>query len=375
MHLTKNFKLSKTILSSIILLIVLLSSASCKVFETVCNPCAVKEAGGEPVYVSVTHAENRRLPQNFEIKIEFDNDVFKKSAKINYSDEISKNYNHNKSVFGNEISVKCSLKASKVSPELPEDYELFLITLETKKSIPKSETNLKITAQDDFENESQNIIIKVDKPAGSKSAIGKSAAALTKLIPSQGSLSPEFNPNVNEYSLDVSYDTKDITFDTDARNSCGIDINRHKLRAAGSTTDVFITVKGSARGEKNIYHVAVNRADKPYGENSKSRRGSDPRSILKQIIPRKKSSKNRKNKHKKYDTDEDYDAENDDANSNSKIFKEMEINSKENSDNNKGKLYSIIVLSSVLCLYAAYLIIKKKKQIKIKKEVNKISKK
>lgn len=373
MHLKNNFKISKALLSSIILLISLVSSASCKVFETVCNPNFVKAInGGEYVYISVTHAETEKLPNNFEIKIEFDNDVFKKNAKIDYSEEISKNYRHSKSILGNEISVKCSLKASKNVPDIPEGQELFLVTLETKKSIPKSETNFKIMAEGDFEGETQNVPIKIERTDDEKFS-----PILTKLIPNQGTLSPEFNPNINEYTLSVGYDIKDIEFDVDSVNSAGININRHKLNAPGSETDIFITVKGDKRGNKNIYHVAVSRDEKPENENTNLRRSSK-NSILKQLMLGQKSSGNRNRKSqkdKKFDTDEDYDSEDDENGSGRSLFKEMSINRKENGNQDNEKLHSIIILSSILCLYVAYMLIKKKKHLKIKKLLNKIFKK
>ena len=349
MILKNNFKLTKTILLSIITIFSLISGVSCKVFETTCTPNAINESsGGETVLLSVTHGESCTLPQDFEIKIEFDNDVFKKSAKINYSDAINKNYRHNKSIFGNEISVKCSLKNAKNAPYVPENQEIFLITMESKKSIPKSQADFKITSEGDFGSEIQNISVRVEK-----SYSEKSSAVLTKLIPSQGNLSPNFNPNINEYSVNVPFDTKDIEFDIDSSNASGISINRHKLKAPGSETDIFITVKGEKRGEKNIYHISVSRDDKPDGENSKSKRNSrstGPAALLKRIMPGRKSSKSSKNKSGKYDLSEDDISEDDNENSNSKVFREMEINQKENSDNNKGKLYTIIILSSVLCL-------------------------
>ncbi len=373
MNFTNHFKLSKNIVLSIILILSLVSGALCKVFETVCNPDTIRENNsGEPVYLSVMHGKNGRLPENFEIKIEFDNEVFKKSAKINYSDEISKNYKHSKNLLGNVISVKCSLKASKTSPDIAENQELFLLTVETKKSIQKSETNFKIISEGNFESEAQSILVGIQK----ENSVNPSAL-LTKLIPNQGILTPKFNPNINEYSINVPYETKDIEFDVDSENSSGISVNRHKLKAAGSQTDIFITVKGHKRGDKNIYHITVERNEKPEGENSKSRRSSkitDPRNILNGMLPHNRSSKNGIRKSKKYDTDEDYSCEDGDS-SNSKMFKEMEINRKENERKSKGKLYSIIILSLFLCLCAAYWIIKKKKQIKIKKDVNKIPKK
>lgn len=374
MNLKNNLRISKTLLLLTMLLNFLVAGASCKIFEANCNPSSVKESsGGEPVYITVLHGENGNIPENFEVKIEFDGEVFKKNAKINYSDEIGKNYRHNKSIFGNEISVKCSLKAMKTAPYVAENQEIFLLTMEPKKYLPKSETSFKVISDGNFGSETEDIFIKIERTSSEKSS-----AILTTLIPSQGVLSPEFSPNVNEYSVDVPYDTKDIEFDVDASNASGISINRHKLKAPGSVTDVFITVKGEKRGDKNIYHIAVNRDDKPDGENAKSKHGlgkGNPADILKQMMTRGKSSGSRKYKSKKYDAEDDYSSEDDDNDSNSKIFKEMEINQKENDGKNNGKLYSIIILSSLLCAYAVYMIVKKKKRIKNKKELNKISKK
>lgn len=367
MNLKNNLKLSKTILLSIMLLISFVSSASCRTFEFLCTPNIIKDSNSnEPIHISVIQSESGPLPENFEIKIDFDNDVFKKNSKIDYCEEINKNYKHSKNMFGNEISIKFSLKSSKTAPDINKDQEIFMITMETKKSIPKSETNFKITMENDLENEIKDIPIKVEK-----SDCEKSSPALTKLIPRQGTLVPEFNPAVNEYSLNVPCDIKDIEFDVDSENSSEININRHKLNAPGSETDIFITVKGEKKGIKNVYHIAVRRDDIQENENIKSKRSSK-NSVLKQFMARGKSSENRKQKsqkNKKYDIDENNALEDNNENPDTKIFKEIEINRKESGDKNKGKLYSIIILSSLLCLYVVYMVIKKKK------ELNKSSKK
>lgn len=373
MNPKNNFKLSKTILSSIILLIYLISNAYCQIFEIVCSPNIINDSNAdEPMHISIMHGERGPLPENFEIKLEFDSDVFKKNSKVDYGEEINKDYQHNKSIFGNEMSIKCSLKPSRIAQNIPEKQELFLITAELKKSIPKTETNFKVTLESDLESETQYIPIKIEKSSSEKSTL-----TLKKLIPSQGALIPEFDPNITEYSLNVPYDIKDIEFDAGSENGSGININRHKLNAPGSETDILITVKGQKRGDKNIYHVTVIRDCTPESENSKSKLGFH-NSILKKFISSKKSSKSRRNKlnnSKKYDNEDD-EFEGDEKSSNAKVFKEMEMNQKENGNNkNQEKLYSIIVLSSLLCLYVTYLIIKKRKYPKNKKELNKTSKK
>ncbi len=376
MNLKNNFKLSKTILSSIILLIYLISNAYCQIFEIVCSPNIINDSNDdEPMYISIMHGEKGLLPENFEIKLEFDNDVFKKNSRIDYSEEINKNYRHSKNIFGNEISIKCSLKPSKSAPDTAENEDLLMITINPKKSISKTETNFKVTFESDLGSETQYIPMKIEKSFSEKSSL-----TLTKLIPSQGTLTPEFDPNITEYSLNVPYDAKDIEFDARSENGSSLSINRHKLNAPGAETDILITVKGQKRGDKNIYHVTVIRDCTPESENSKSKLGFH-NSILKKFISSKKSSKNgrkKSNNGKKYSIDEDDESEDNEKSSNAKVFKEMEMNHKENSNsNNKNqeKLYSIIVLSSLLCLYVAYMVIKKKKHLKSKKELNKISKK
>ena len=121
---------------------------------------------------------------------------------------------------------------------------------------------------------------------------------LKSLIPSAGKLSPKFNPNVFNYTIDVDSETNTIEFDLDTVDPEAYSkINRKRLGKAGSSTDITITVKSSnKRGFKQIYNILVNRSEK----------GAKPKKT--------KQSSNKKNKSKKErsSSDKDYKSKNDD---------------------------------------------------------------
>lgn len=96
---------------------------------------------------------------------------------------------------------------------------------------------------------------------------------LKSLSPSEGELNLPFDPNILDYSVDVSSDVKDITFDFTPRDpDCEVKVSRHKLSAAGKTTNIKITVRNKPKKTKLVYNIAVNRAAKP--ENPKKKRHS-----------------------------------------------------------------------------------------------------
>ena len=84
---------------------------------------------------------------------------------------------------------------------------------------------------------------------------------LINLSPSEGKLTPSFDPDITEYNLDVSGDTKSIDFNTyPANDYLNVKISRKKLFAPGKTTIVKIFVSNPwIRGLKKTYTVKVNR--------------------------------------------------------------------------------------------------------------------
>lgn len=87
-------------------------------------------------------------------------------------------------------------------------------------------------------------------------------ARLQKLVPSVGTLSPAFSPEVSEYSLRVSASTSSIKFQADPVDGASVKINRQSLLRAGETTDISITVTAADKKSKSQYFVSVKRSDK-----------------------------------------------------------------------------------------------------------------
>lgn len=90
-----------------------------------------------------------------------------------------------------------------------------------------------------------------------------SQAALRNLEPSQGSLSPDFSPDVHAYELRVPSDVDSVTFGADAFSGGTVTVSRRSLHAAGSDTLITITVTSEDRNSKAVYQVTVHREEAP----------------------------------------------------------------------------------------------------------------
>lgn len=96
-------------------------------------------------------------------------------------------------------------------------------------------------------------------------------AVLTKLVPSQGTLEPEFDPYIQEYLLQVGPEVEQILFELEAADGGTAKVNRKNLGKQGSTTQFIITVTSSDKKNKSQYMVNVTRGEKINEEsNSKS---------------------------------------------------------------------------------------------------------
>lgn len=97
--------------------------------------------------------------------------------------------------------------------------------------------------------------------------LGSSLCTLKTLSPSSGTFNLPFEPDKYSYFLDVPYDTKEIDFAFETENpESVVKISRHKLNAAGKTTDIKITVMNKKEKVKLVYLVRVQRAAKPTKE-------------------------------------------------------------------------------------------------------------
>lgn len=241
---------------------------------------------------------------------------------------------------------------------------------------------------------------------------------------SEGNLSPEFSPNIYEYTATVPYYTKQL--DVQAIPMCedlSVKINKRNLNINEGTVNVIVTVSNKSLGVKSVYTIKVSR-EKSMEDNSSnySHSNSSPKisnkkrpskvsagagKVLNEQInifePDKKSSKtkssksNRKKKKKSKnskkstkeaeESNENEDNEEntqDDNEENNQEDTENE-NALDDSDNNtslifkNSKIYWVITAVIFGCSVAIYLIIKfikSKKHFKNQeKDINNDSKK
>ena len=89
-----------------------------------------------------------------------------------------------------------------------------------------------------------------------------SDSALTALEPPEGALSPAFDPDIFDYTLEVPYASTSLVFDAVPAEGADVRVNRKNLGAPGSTTVFEFTVTAADGKTKSTYSVAVTRLKK-----------------------------------------------------------------------------------------------------------------
>ena len=89
-----------------------------------------------------------------------------------------------------------------------------------------------------------------------------SDSALTALEPPEGALSPAFDPDIFDYTLEVPYASTSLVFDAVPAEGADVRVNRKNLGAGGSTVDFEFTVTAADGETKTTYTVAVTRLKK-----------------------------------------------------------------------------------------------------------------
>ena len=89
-----------------------------------------------------------------------------------------------------------------------------------------------------------------------------SNSALLSLLPPEGALSPAFDPDIFDYTLEVPHACASLVFDAVPADGAGVRVNRKNLGAAGSTTVFEFTVTAADGKTKSTYTVAVTRLKK-----------------------------------------------------------------------------------------------------------------
>ena len=86
---------------------------------------------------------------------------------------------------------------------------------------------------------------------------------LKSLSTSYGNISPSFSPYITEYNLDVPYEINKVETYAEAEEpSTAVKINRKRLKAGGSTTEINITLTSADKKDKNKYTIYVHRGTK-----------------------------------------------------------------------------------------------------------------
>ena len=101
----------------------------------------------------------------------------------------------------------------------------------------------------------------------------KEKAKLTKLVPSAGSLSPDFSSDIYEYKMYVPYSVSSITFSEEHTGEGKVSVNRKNLGSGGSVSEFIITLKDES-GEKTLYKVLVTRGEYVRPSSGSTNKGS-----------------------------------------------------------------------------------------------------
>lgn len=208
---------------------------------------------------------------------------------------------------------------------------------------------------------------------------------LSSLKPNVGEISPAFNPEITEYSMNVSHDVKSIHFDASPlKSGLNVKVSRRNLCAAGQPTDIKIKVSNPAvKGLNKEYIVHVNRgaspakAKKEKTKKAKKQKSSRKKSDSKddwfdsldscednsEDEPAEESSSEESENEEEAENSE----QNDEENENSSESKAKTEEPKENiPGNNNLKTLAIITFCALATASttAAYFIIKKRKSSK-----------
>lgn len=87
-------------------------------------------------------------------------------------------------------------------------------------------------------------------------------ALLESLVPSAGELTPNFSPEITEYTLQVPYEVTQLTFDAKPKDNATVRVNRKNLGAAGMPITFILTVTSENGEAKTEYVVTATRGQK-----------------------------------------------------------------------------------------------------------------
>lgn len=232
---------------------------------------------------------NKKVNKNSYIELDFDNSVLQyKGVDLSETESFL-----NRTDFKIEKDVDSCRLLKRLNGKEKYSNMPQRIDFEFKIKDPFNAISSNITAKTKSCNDPYEDIFfqeKINIPENSK----VSNCKLKSLSSCEGTLSPEFNPDIQEYQMQVPCDTKEVNFNFEAlKSDLSVKINRSKLNAAGKDTKIKIEVSDKElKGFKRVYNIFVKREP----ENKKNT------SHLNRIFSDNKSSKklksNKTNKNK-----------------------------------------------------------------------------
>lgn len=122
-----------------------------------------------------------------------------------------------------------------------------------------TEFKITVSSQDQKNNSEYTVLVYREEKEEEELS---SLAALERLIPVQGELSPPFDPEIYEYTVEVPFEITQMQFHTKAAENGTVSVNRKNLGAGGSFTQFTVTVTSEDKSEKEFYTVMVYRKEK-----------------------------------------------------------------------------------------------------------------
>ncbi len=306
--------------------------------------------------------EQKIALEPFKCEIKFDSNTLKYS-KINCKGNIKRTDIKLEKTESGVLDLTYNPKKLKEIAFENNRSDLFEIIFTVKNKV----TSGKVLVHADFKNpDSYTIISSNDAEININGNPDMENCKLKSLSPDSGGLSPEFNPNVFDYNIEVSSKTKNLDFTAvPISENLQVKISRIKLAAAGKTTNIKITVSNRSLKIKSIYNIEVKRNPRDTAEKVQKKEKEKTKEIQAKEESKTKGKLKKAKKQPKYDSTEIKNQNSTDSEENS----ELEIeetnsdNSKNNvntaaSQNNSSKIYWIIAFFTLIGTSGCYFTLK-----------------
>lgn len=145
---------------------------------------------------------------------------------------------------------------------ISEESEVLSLSFDVKDEAPIGSTTIHAELDQVADGDS-NVLAGVYKTKQTLDVVPlqSSEVTLSRLVPDTGDLEPAFSPERLNYTMDVPYEVKSLTFDLEAQAGSTTRVNRKSLNTPGTPTLFLITVVSSDGKKKTQYSITVSRQE------------------------------------------------------------------------------------------------------------------